>query len=281
MPKPSTTKTKQPGIYRRGEKYLYTYRQAGRQRWGTAGSLDEARRAKRQAEADVDRGELVELPTIRFGEYALDWVAHYQGRTANGFRESTRRSYRQMLERIIPFFDAQLRLKLAEIEPRDVKALVRWLIDLDHPRLGKSTIRQHVAVVRAVADVRVAAPLQEQVNDVRVPAGGGQVQRRHLRAPMAPGGVGIRAAVEQPGDGRGVAALGHRVRGAVGVDEPSQGLGGLEVAEGQCGDEVDRAGARRALPPGGADELGVLAAVVDACRLGPARQEMTVSAMRV
>lgn len=150
-----TTKTKHPGIYRRGEKYLYTYRQDGRQRWGTAGTLDDARRAKRQAEADVDRGELVDLPSVRFGDYARDWIVHYQGRTSNGFRESTRRTYRGMLEqRLIPYFDGQRRLRLAEIQPRDVKACIRWLVELHDPRTGrllaKKTIRHHIAVLRAL-----------------------------------------------------------------------------------------------------------------------------------
>jgi hypothetical protein len=103
---PKTDRTRIPGIYRRGDAYLYTYRVAGRQRWGRAASLDDARRAKRQAEADADRGELVDLPRVRFGDYARDWIEHYPGRTSRGFRESTRSMYRQMLNnRVIPYFD--------------------------------------------------------------------------------------------------------------------------------------------------------------------------------
>ncbi len=105
---------------------MYTYRTNGRQRWGTARSLDEARRRKRQAEVDSDRGEHRDLARVSFGTYAREWVATYQGRTSRGFRESTRRSYRQMLERrAIPYFDAHRRLRLAQIQPRDVKAYVR------------------------------------------------------------------------------------------------------------------------------------------------------------
>lgn len=98
MAKPATTKTSVPGVYRRGERYLYAYRADGRQRWGSAATLDQARRGKRQAEADADRGELFELSRVGFGDYAREWVIVYQGRTSNGFRESTRRAYRQMLE---------------------------------------------------------------------------------------------------------------------------------------------------------------------------------------
>lgn len=148
-------KTKHPGVYRRGTRYAYVYRVEGRQRWGSADTLDEARRLKRQAEADADRGDLVDLPNVRFGDYARDWIRVYQGRTSRGFRESTRRAYTQMLEqRLIPYFDGVRRLRLGEIQPRDVKACVRWLVEQPDPRtgrlLGKSTIRQHVAVLRAL-----------------------------------------------------------------------------------------------------------------------------------
>jgi integrase len=154
--KATLEKTKTPGVYRRGGRYAYVYRVRGVQHWGTAATYDEARRAKRQADADADRGEARELSRIAFGEYAREWIAGYQGLTSNGFRESTRRAYRQMLEsRLIPYFDGRIRLRLAEIEPRDVKAFVRWLVTLEDPRrpgrlLSKSTVRQHVAVVRAL-----------------------------------------------------------------------------------------------------------------------------------
>ena len=113
----------------------YTYRVRGRQRWGTAATFDEARRRKRQAEADTERGELRDNSRVAFGEYAREWVAGYQGRTSHGLRESTRRMYRQMLEqRVIPYFDGTRRLRLAEIEPRDVKAFVRWMVEQEDPR---------------------------------------------------------------------------------------------------------------------------------------------------
>jgi integrase len=172
-------KSKTPGVYRRGKKYVYAYRVRGVQRWKTVNSYDEARRGKLAAEVDVERGELRDLSRVSFGEYAREWVVNYQGRTSNGFRGSTRRAYTQMLEaRIIPYFDGRARLRLAEIEPRDVKTFVRWMNEQEDPRrpgrlLGKSWIRQHVAVLRALlgdameegvirfnpaAGVRVAAP---------------------------------------------------------------------------------------------------------------------------
>ena len=70
MPKqqPKNEKTKVPGVYRRGNRYVYCYRVDGRQRWGSAPSLDEARRLKRQADADADRGELVDVTNATFGD---------------------------------------------------------------------------------------------------------------------------------------------------------------------------------------------------------------------
>src|SRR4051794_12842863 len=69
-----TETTSVPGVYRRGSKYIYAYRANGRQRWGTADSFDDARRKKRQADADVDRGDFADLLTVGFGEYARDWI---------------------------------------------------------------------------------------------------------------------------------------------------------------------------------------------------------------
>jgi hypothetical protein len=55
---------------------------------------------------------------------------------------------------VIPYFDGVRRLRLTEIQPRDVKAFVRWLVEQRDPRSGrllsKSTVRQHVAVLRAL-----------------------------------------------------------------------------------------------------------------------------------
>jgi integrase len=142
------------GIYKRGRRWAYTYRVEGRQRWGSADTFDEARRARRQAQADADRGVLFESEHIPFGRYATDWIATYQGRTANGLRESTRENYRMMLRsRVIPYFDRR-RLAIDDIRPRDVKAFVMWLLEQQDPhsgrRLSKSSIRQHVAVLRAM-----------------------------------------------------------------------------------------------------------------------------------
>jgi hypothetical protein len=156
MATPRMTKTDVPGVFRRGDKYAYTYRKRGKQRWGTARTKAEARRLKRNAETDVERGQHRDASREAFGTYARQWIEHYNGRTSKGIRASTRTWYRQMLEaRLIPYFHNERGLRLAEIEPRDVNALITWLAKQPNPHhperaVGPSTIGYHVAVIRAL-----------------------------------------------------------------------------------------------------------------------------------
>jgi integrase len=145
--------TRYPGIYRRGERYVFSYRDSGqRQRWQSARTLDEARRLKSAREADVARGEFQELSRVTFCEYADDWVDRYQGRGRNGFREETRKKYRADLQRYAyPYFGKRLRRRLGEVTPRDISGFVAWLCDEQvHSRvLSDSRVRNIVAPVRA------------------------------------------------------------------------------------------------------------------------------------
>jgi hypothetical protein len=56
MPAP-LVKTKTPGIYKRGGRYVYSYRLDGKQRWESCRTLDEARRAKAARLTDIGRGD--------------------------------------------------------------------------------------------------------------------------------------------------------------------------------------------------------------------------------
>jgi integrase len=145
--------TRYPGIYRRGERYVFSYRDTGhRQRWQSARTLDEARRLKSAREADVARGEFQELSRVTFCDYADDWVDRYQGRGRNGFREETRKKYRADLERYaFPYFGKRLRRRLGQVTPRDISGFVAWLCDEKvHGRfLSDSRVRNIVAPVRA------------------------------------------------------------------------------------------------------------------------------------
>ena len=139
-------KTKVPGVYRRGRRYAVLYRDPyGRQRSRAAATLAEARLLKSALTAEVARGEYRALSGVTFAEYFPEWIASYAGRTSRGFREQTRQEYKRDLERhALPFFGP---LKLAEVEPRDVKRFIGQLIGLG---LTSSSVRRRMAPLRAL-----------------------------------------------------------------------------------------------------------------------------------
>src|ERR1700733_13732302 len=93
-------KTRTPGVYKRGGRYVFSYRDsAGRQRWESCRTLDQARIAKAARQTDVARGEHEERSKLTLHEYARDWVERYQGNGKRGFRDETRAEYRAMLDR--------------------------------------------------------------------------------------------------------------------------------------------------------------------------------------
>ena len=121
-------KTRYPGIYKRGSRYVVRYRAAGRKRSEAVRTLEEARRLKRAREADHDRGEFQEQSRVSFREYAEEWIERHHGR--KGFRESTRDDYRRDLRKYAyPFFDERLGRTVSQIAPRDVANFIAWLCD--------------------------------------------------------------------------------------------------------------------------------------------------------
>jgi integrase len=154
-------RTATPGIYKRGGRYVVTYRDPqGRQRKRYAATIGEARDLKAALRADVARGEFRALSRVTFAEYAPQWIAGYQGRTARGLRDSTRADYRRALGLgedgepltgkdgrplgAVAFFG---RMRLAEIEPRDVK---RYAAQVAETGVSANTVRLAVAPVRAL-----------------------------------------------------------------------------------------------------------------------------------
>ncbi len=90
-------KTRHPGIYHRGGRYVVVWRHRGKQHKSFHRTLDEAREAKRKKDAGERR------PTSRepLEDYCRRWIDGYRGRTARGVSERTRRSYRADLERYL------------------------------------------------------------------------------------------------------------------------------------------------------------------------------------
>jgi hypothetical protein len=65
-----------PGIYRRGARYSFTYTDPTRaQRYGSAATLAQARKAKAARTADVALGEFRELSKVLVRDFAASWVA--------------------------------------------------------------------------------------------------------------------------------------------------------------------------------------------------------------
>ena len=120
-------KTRTPGVYKRGGRYVVVYYVDGLQRRETAPNYEIARKLKAAREADVARGEIHAQSRLTFRAYASEWVERYQGR-GRGFRESTRDNYRSDLTRYaFPYFGD--RKRLSEIAPRDVANFIGWLCD--------------------------------------------------------------------------------------------------------------------------------------------------------
>ena len=139
-------RTKTPGIYRRGNRYVVTFRdQQGTPRKRAAATIAEARDLKATLTADIRRGEYRPLSRVRFADYAREWVASYQGRTASGIRPETLADYRFDLERdAIPFFGT---MYLTAIEPRDLR---RFADTLAARGVAPSTVRNALAPVRVL-----------------------------------------------------------------------------------------------------------------------------------
>ena len=111
-------RTRHPGIYKRGSKYVITWRHHGKQHKQSFRTLEEARAEKGRRDA----GDRAALSRVRFEDYASDWLDAYQGRTSRGFSERTRAAYRTAFAMyVIPYF---CRYRLAEVEPQTVRAFV-------------------------------------------------------------------------------------------------------------------------------------------------------------
>lgn len=130
-------KTKTPGIYKRGSRYVFSYRVNGKQPWESCPTLEEARRAKSARVTDIGRGEFEQRSRVTLHEYLREWIDRYQGTGRRGFREETRSEYRGLLEKYaLHYFPAKA--KLSDITPSAVAGFVGWLCDgsaqaqLDH-----------------------------------------------------------------------------------------------------------------------------------------------------
>jgi integrase len=156
-------KTRYPGIYKRGSRYVITWEYRGQQRKESFATLTEAREAKGNRSA----GEKRPKSRVRFGDYFEEWIETYAGRTSRGFSETTRPEYRRPIAA-----HAQPRWKtwkLSEIEPADVRDLFGQM-----RRNGCST--SQIKKLRAALSVLFATATEDGVLrsnpilGVRIPA---------------------------------------------------------------------------------------------------------------
>src|SRR5687767_9064736 len=89
------TRTRTPGIFRRGSSYVVIYRAGGKQVKEYARTLDAARAIKRAREADRDRGEWQAKSKLAFRDFLTEWIDRYSGTGRRGFREGSREEYRR------------------------------------------------------------------------------------------------------------------------------------------------------------------------------------------
>lgn len=146
--KPLRTRT--PGIYKRGGRYVFSYRVDGRQRWESCRTIDEARRAKAARTTDIGRGEFEGRSRATLHVFALEWIERYQGRGRSGFRENTRDDYRRQIKQYILRYFPE-RMRLTEVTPSKVAGFVAWLCDesAQERELSDATVRNIMAPLRA------------------------------------------------------------------------------------------------------------------------------------
>ena len=119
---PVMEKTRHPGIYKRGSRYVVVWRHRGRQHKSFHRTLAEAREGQGERRRT---GERTPATRASFEDYAREWLDTYAGRTGRGLSETSRNDYRRSIEQhAVPFFSGY---RLADVEPPDVRRLVKAL----------------------------------------------------------------------------------------------------------------------------------------------------------
>jgi integrase len=165
-------RTRHPGIFERGSRFVVVFYVDGRQRKESARTITAALKLQRARRTDADRGELAERSTITLHAYLLDWIDRYQGTGRRGLREETRNEYRGLLTKYaLRYFPASLRL--TALAPSKVAAFVAWLCDPAEQgkQLADQTVRNAVTPLRAaLATARREGLIRHNpVTDVSLP----------------------------------------------------------------------------------------------------------------
>jgi integrase len=163
MASPKMERTRYPGIYKRGGRYVAVWRHRGKQVKSFHRTLAEAREAKATREAGDKR------PTSKrtFEDYFEEWIESYAGRTQKGFAETSRPEYKRAIENLV--LDRWGTWRLADIDPTDVR---RLFTDLRDDGISTAGIKKVRAVLSAMFATAVEDGLvrSNPARGVRIPA---------------------------------------------------------------------------------------------------------------
>lgn len=161
-------KTRTPGIFKRGNRYVVVWRHRGRQHKKYFATMAEARKAKGERQA----GDTRPPSRVGFAEYYDGWIEIYAGRTWRGFSERSRSLYRRAVEdHALPDWKTW---KLTDVEPADVRQLYGQLRKRGVSTSRLKTLRAALSTLFATAvednlcpsnpisGVRIPAPLSEE-----------------------------------------------------------------------------------------------------------------------
>jgi integrase len=115
-------RTKQPGVYRKANRYVAVYRVDGRQRKEYAATFDEARAIKltRDAQSREQRRG------VMLHSYVLSWAEGHSGSGHDSVSQLTREEYRRLLVTyVLRYFDRDIRLE--DLSHRTLQGFIGWL----------------------------------------------------------------------------------------------------------------------------------------------------------
>lgn len=169
-------KTRYPGIYKRGSRYVIVWEHRGRQHKESFASLAEAREAKGRRQA----GERRPVSRIRFDAYFEQWIKTYAGRTSRGFSETTRPEYERPIR--AHALERWQGWKLAEIEAADVRQCFGEMRAEGCSASQMKKLRAALSAMFATAvddnllrsnpvqGVRIPAPLEDETPELKAKA---------------------------------------------------------------------------------------------------------------
>ena len=153
-----------PGIYKRGSRYVIAWEHRGKAHRESFRTLAEARDAKGRRSSS----EKQPVSRIGFRDYFTDWIESYAGRTSRGFSETTRPEYRRPIEaHALPRWGTW---KLADVEPKDVRTLFGEMRNAGESTSAIKKLRAALSAMFATAVDDVPGFQSNPVQGVRIPA---------------------------------------------------------------------------------------------------------------